>query len=84
MSDEAAMFEVWESVEEPSLWLVFRESTSFPGAFAVFQWVQLGVCRVAAGIESDVVNQGFVTMRTNVPFDPGAVLGSGSDKMGRG
>ena len=71
------MFEVWENRDDPTLHLIFRKTASFPGPFAAVEWIQLGSCNVADDIAADVDRQGFVTMRTNVQFDPSEILGPG-------
>ncbi len=69
------MFEVWESASEPGLYLVFRESPSFPGAFAVQDWIELGVGRVTDDIVILVDRDGQATFRAAAPFERNILLG---------
>ena len=72
------MFEVWESAEDPSSLLIFRESISFPGWLAVDDWAMAGVCHVTDEIAGKVDLDGYMILRIDVPFNPNEVLGPGA------
>lgn len=69
------MFEIWQDRGDPEVWLLFRESPSFPSSFAVDEWMELGSCAVHAEIAGLVDKGGYLLIRAPGPFDAAGTIG---------